>query len=216
MVAEPLERSSGMRVRVAPRVMDIQRRAMVDEPGATVPDEEVRVLGRPVRVGDEAVEPDDRGRSFRVHRRERRGRGRVEHQRPGQEVEPEIATAARPDEVLDLLVRLGVTERGIELHGDEVGHEQPERSSELAAEPLGDQCPGPLPGAAELHDIHPLVVRLDQAWQRAALAERRHVARRRHRPHRAEPTRPRCRPVQVRMDRTSGISTRGLALHDDV
>ena len=41
----------------------------------------------------------------------------------------------------------------------------------------GDERARALAGAAELHDVQPVVVGLDEAGQRAALAERRHVAR---------------------------------------
>ena len=142
-----------------------------------MPDEQVRVLRRAVGVRDERVEPDDVGREVGVDHLARRRRGRVERQRAGQEVHPEVQPAALPDQVVDLLVGLGVAERRVDLDPDEVGHGQADRACQLAGQPLRDERARPLPGAAELDDVQPVVVRLDEAGQRAALAQGRHVAR---------------------------------------
>ena len=71
------ERPTGMRVRFAPRVLHVQRGAVVDEPQAALPGEQVGIAGRPVDVGDERVEPARaRPRSRRRAARSRRaGRG---------------------------------------------------------------------------------------------------------------------------------------------
>ena len=59
----------------------------------------------------------------------------------------------------------------------ELGHRQAERARQLAGDHLGDERLRALAGAAELHDVQAVVVGLDEAGQRAALAQRRHVAR---------------------------------------
>ncbi len=106
-----------------------------------------------------------------------RGRGgRVERQRAGQEVHPEIEPGARPDEVVDLLVGFGVAQGRIDLDGDEVGHGQADRPPELAGKPLGDERARTLSGATELDHVQAVVVRLDQPGQRPALAQGRDVA----------------------------------------
>ncbi len=142
--------------------------------------------GGAVGVGHEGVEPDDVGREVGIDDVARRRRGRVERQRAGQEVHPEVQPAARADQVVDLLVGLGVAERRVELDADEVGHGQADRACQLAGQPLGDEGTRALAGAAELDDVQAVVVRLDEAGQRAALAQGRHVARGDHGPHHAE------------------------------
>ena len=59
------------------------------------------------------------------------------------------------------------------------------RACQLAGQPLRDEGTRALPGATELDDVEPVVVRLDQTGQRAALAQGRHVARGDDGPHHA-------------------------------
>ena len=75
---------------------------------------------------------------------------------------------------------------------DELGHGKPERARELAGDHLRDERLRPLPRAAELEDVEPVVVRLDERGQRAALAQGRHVARRRDPAHVRERIAPGC------------------------
>ena len=97
MVATPLERLVGVRVGISPGVMDVQGRPVVDAPDPAVPDEEVGVGDRAIRIGHEGIQPDKVRGHGRVHDR---SRSRVERQRPGQEIHPEVqapgATPARP------------------------------------------------------------------------------------------------------------------------
>ena len=135
---------------VAPGVVDVERRAVVDQPHPPVPDEHVRVLRRPIGVGDERVEPDDVGGPVRI--RHRVGGG-IERERPGQEVQADVPADARDQQVVDLLVRLRVGDLSGEIDADEVRHEEAERPTDLAGQPLRDECPRPLSGAAELDDV---------------------------------------------------------------
>ena len=57
------------------------------------------------------------------------------------------------------------------------GTSEAERARELAGDDLGDERLAALAGAAELEDVEAVVARLDERGQRAALAERRDVAR---------------------------------------
>ena len=136
---------------------------------------------------------------------------RVERQRTGQEVQAEVEPAARLHEVVDLLVGLGVAQVRVDIDERQVRHGQPDGARELAGQPLGDERPRTLAGAAELDHVQPVVVRLDEAGQRTALAQGRDVAGGGdHRRHPGETTGPRrgrgdgresgCRggPVQVR------------------
>ena len=107
----------------------------------------------------------------------------AERQRTGQEVHPQVQAVAGPDEVVDLLVRLGVAERAGDLDADQVRHGQADRPADLAGEPLGDQRARTLAGPAELDHVEPVIVGLDESGQRAALTQRRHVARGDHGPH---------------------------------
>ena len=180
MIADPLERPPRVGVRVAPGVVDVQRGAVVDEPRPAVPDEEVRVLGRAIRVRHERIEPDDVGREVGIDDVARGRRSRVERQRTGQEVHAQVQAAAGAHQVVDLLVRLGVAEGRVDLDRHEVGHGQADRPGQLAGQPFGDERARPLAGAAELDHVQAVVVGLDEAGQRAALAQGRHVPRRHH------------------------------------
>ena len=146
---------------------------MVDQPRAPVPVDEVGVRDGPVRVRDERVQPDDIGRHGRVD--DRRG-GRVERQGAGQEVEAEVDATAPVDEVLQLLVGLGVAEPGIDIDEHEVRHRQTQRTGDLAGQPFRHQRARSLARAVELHHVQAIVVRLDETGQRAALTQRRHIA----------------------------------------
>ena len=57
------------------------------------------------------------------------------------------------------------------------GTGKPGGARDLAGDELGDQRLRSLPGAAELEHVHAVVVGLDDRGQRAALAQRRDVAR---------------------------------------
>ena len=122
MLPDPLEGSARVLVGVAPRVVDIQRGAVIDEPWPAVPHEQVRVLHGSVRVGDERIEPHDVGGEGRIDDLARRRRGGVERERTGQEIHPEVQPAAGSDEIVDLLVGLGVAQRRIDVDPDEIRH----------------------------------------------------------------------------------------------
>ena len=79
------------------------------------------------------------------------------------------------EQVVDLLVGLGIGDPGGEIDTDEVRHEQPERAADLAGQPLGDERPRALPRAAELDDVQAVIVRFNEARERPALAKRGHV-----------------------------------------
>ena len=73
------ERTPRVLGRVPPGVVDVERRAVVDEVEPPVPDEEVGVPGRPVHVRHERVEPDDVRGQVRVRRGPDRPGGRRGH-----------------------------------------------------------------------------------------------------------------------------------------
>ena len=62
------------------------------------------------------------------------------------------------------------------------GTSRPSARADLAGDDLGDERPDALAGAAELEDVQPVVVGLDERRQRAALSQRGDVARRRDGP----------------------------------
>ena len=80
------------------------------------------------------------------------------------------------DELLQLLVRLGVAEAAVHVDRDDLGHRQPERPADLAGQPFGHERARTLAGGPELHHVQAVVVRLDEARQRPALAQGRDVA----------------------------------------
>ena len=101
---------------------------------------------------------------------------RIEGDRSGQVVERQVQAGAVVDQRVDLGVGLGARQVGIELGEDDLRHRQAERPRDLAGDELGDQRLRALAGAAELQHVQPVVVGLDDRRQRAAFAERRHVA----------------------------------------
>ncbi len=109
------------------------------------------------------------------------GRSGLYGSEPGRKSTPRLMPGARRDQLLDLGVGLGVAQRGVELDQHQLGDRQPERAGELAGHDLRRQRLRALPGAAELEDVEAVVVGLDDARQRASLAQGRHVARRGHR-----------------------------------
>ena len=72
VVADRRERAQRLGGRVLPRVLQVERGAVVDQPQPAVPEQQVGVLRRAVDVGRERVEPDDLGGQLRVGRRARR------------------------------------------------------------------------------------------------------------------------------------------------
>ena len=138
---------------------------------------QVGVARRPVDVGGEA--------SSQTMAAARSGSGagpdrRREGQRAGQEVEPDVGPGRSLEQVLDLAVRLGLGEGGVELDQHLVRHGQPEVAGDLARQELRDQRLPAVPGAEQLDDVEPVVVGLDERRQRPALAQGRHVPGRGH------------------------------------
>jgi hypothetical protein len=179
VLGESGERSPRVGRRIPPGVVDVERRAVVDQPRRPVPDEDVRVLRRAVRVCHQPVEPDDVG--CQLGRRERPDR-RVEGERPGQEVERDVRPGGARDQLLDLRIRLGAGEGGVQLDQHDLRDRQAQQPGDLARHELRDQRPGALAGGPELQDVQAVVVGLDEGRQRAALAQGRDVAGRRDGP----------------------------------
>ena len=158
-----------------PVVVEVQRRAVIDEPDVAVPDQEVRVAPGAVDVLHERVEPEHLAGELRLGRPAQR----VEAERAGQEVHAEVQALAGPQQVLDLRVGLADGDPGVEPGQHQLGYPQAQAAGELAGDDLGDQGERPLAGAAELHHVGAEVVRLDDGGQRPALAQRGHVPRHR-------------------------------------
>jgi hypothetical protein len=137
-----------------------------------VPHQDVRVAHGAIDVAHQRVEPDDARREARVGRVHQR----VEHHRAGKIVDREVEAAAVVDQRVDLGIRLGPRQVGIELGEDDFRYRQAEGASDLSRDQLGDERFRALPGAAELEDVHPLVIRFDDRRQRSSLAKRRDVA----------------------------------------
>ena len=66
---------------------------------------------------------------------------------PGRKSIPRFSPPLAPDQVVDLLIRLGVAEGRVDLDGDQVGDGQADRPRQLAGQPLGDERPRTLAGA---------------------------------------------------------------------
>src|SRR5438067_5027095 len=149
--------------------MEVERGAVVDEPGLVLPDKYVRVLSRAIHVRNQRVEPDNvRGKL----RQDPPAVGdRVEPGRAGKIAEAEIQAAAPLQEVLDLSVRLSEPEAFGKLDDCWVGHRQAHYAREPGGNRLGNECLWPLSGAAELKDELTRLIGVDDSRQRAPLTE---------------------------------------------
>ena len=124
---------------VVRRVVEVERRAVVDQPEPVVPHQHVGVARRAVDVGDVGVEPDDRARRASASGCSASG-SNVDRAR--QVVERQVEPGAvRSDQVLDLGVGLGAREVGIELDEDDLGHRQAERRARSRRRPARRSAP---------------------------------------------------------------------------
>ena len=155
---------------------------MVDQPGATVPQEHVWVARSPIDVRAEGVEPDDVRGSVRSDELWIDG---VDVERPGQEVDSAIQSGASRHELVDLRVGLGPAQRVRDLDQRDLRDQKPEPATELTDDDLRDQRFQALTGSAELRHVESVVVSLDQPWKRASFTQRSDIASRGHRPQHA-------------------------------
>ena len=139
--ADRRERAARLGRRVRPGVLAVERGAVVDQPQAAVPDQQVGVLRRAVDVGGQRIEPDDRRGQLRVGRR---ARGRRVGERAGQEVEPDVAARARAISSWISGSGSARAELRVDLHEHDLGHRQPDGAGELAGHDLGHQRLRPL------------------------------------------------------------------------
>ena len=184
------------------RMVKVQRGAMIDQPQLAVPHQHVRVPDGPVDVGDTGVEPDD----ARGEIRRKLLHDRIVGDRSRQEVERQIAPGAIVDERMDLGIGLGPRQVHIEVREHDLRHLQSERARNLPRHQLRDQRPRPLPRAAELQDIQPVVVGFDDGGKRAAFAQRRDVA--------GDVDRPEAGTVAIVARRGSIVRTRSRGSRD--
>jgi hypothetical protein len=89
--------------------------------------------------------------------------------------DPHVHPAARPEKVLDLRVPLGPAQRFRDLDHGHGRDGEPEFPGQLPHQDLGDEGPGSLPGAPELHHPQPAIPRLHHRRQRSPLSEGDHV-----------------------------------------
>ena len=144
---------------------------MIDEPESSVPHQHVRVARRPIDVGHVGVEPHDRRGEVRV----RLFGNRVEGHGARKVVEREVETGTRPDQVLDLRVRLSAGEFGVQRHEDDLRHWQPCRTGDLPGYQLSDERLGSLPRTAEFEHVHAIIIRFDNGWKRSPFAQRGNI-----------------------------------------
>ena len=100
---------------------------------------------------------------------------RVESGGTRQEVHGQVEAGARPEQVLDLLVRLARGDPGVQVGEGELRRPQAERAGKLTRDDLRDQRERPLARAAELEHVGAEVVGLHETRQAAALAQRGQV-----------------------------------------
>src|SRR3569623_1198865 len=173
-VVEARQRGTRVADAAVPRVVPVERRAVIDQPQLAAAPQEVRIAHRAVDVGDEHVERDDL--------RGERGIdglacGGVEAKRGGEEVEAEVVAFAGDEQVVDLRISVGEAEAFRDREAHELGDRQAGSGGERAGDHLGYERTEALPGRAELGDPQRTVGVLDETRQRTALAERQHVTR---------------------------------------
>jgi hypothetical protein len=154
-------------------MVEVQRGAVVDDPHAVVPAQQVGVAPGPVDVRDERVEPQDpRADPLRAARQLA-----VVAERSRQEIDAEVGSGAGVEQVLHLFVGFVARNCRVEVEHDQAGRRQPDPLGQPAGDHLGDEHAGALSGAAELADIGAEVVALNDPGQAAALSERGDVTR---------------------------------------
>ena len=102
----------------------------------------------------------------------------VEHEGAGQEIEAEVEAAAPMDRSCSSSSGSASPRPGSTSMNTSSGTVNPTARADLAGEPLGHEGTRTLARTMELDDVQPVVVGLDEARERAALAQRRDVARR--------------------------------------
>ena len=172
MLADHRKGAARVRRRAVPAMVEIQRRAVVDQPGVSMPDQQVRIPEAAIDIAHERVEPDD----FRCQGTRYALRDGIEIDRPREVIECEVEAVARLDEFLDFRVRLGPREFAIEFDEHELRHRQAEPACDLAGDQFGDQRLHTLAGAAEFQDVQAVVIAFDGGGQRTAFAQGRDVA----------------------------------------
>ena len=109
--------------------------------------------------------------------------GRVERQGAGQEVEPEVAPGAGPDEVVDLLVGLGVAQARVDLDRDEVRARAARACRPMApATHSATSARGPWPAPRNLTTYSPSSSASTRPGSEPPSRSGRHVAGRGHGP----------------------------------
>ena len=78
---------------------------------------------------------------------------RIEHRRPRQIIKRQVHPCTRLQQLANLIVRLVATERRVNLHEHNLRDPQPQSSSDLARQQLGNQRQDPLPRPSEFDDI---------------------------------------------------------------
>ena len=131
----------------ARRVVEVERRAVVDQPEPAVPEEQVRVLRGAVDVRHERVEPDDRGRELGRGRRPGR---RAERQRAREEVDAEVEARARASRSWISGSGSARAERGVELDERELGTRKPSARASSPATTSATSAFGPWPAPRNL------------------------------------------------------------------
>src|SRR5438034_8775074 len=106
---------------VGPGMVEVECRAMIDEPESPVPHEHVCVARRTIDVGHISVEPYDPGGKIGVDLLGNRIKG----DGTGQVVEREVETGTRSDQLLNLGVGLGASEVRVEFNEDDLRYGQP-------------------------------------------------------------------------------------------
>ena len=154
-------------------VMEVERRAVVDQPELAMPDQHVGVARRAVEVGDEGVEPDDARGELGIGL----AGERVEGERAGQVVEAEVECRALARIRSWISGSGSVRARSVSSSTKTIsGTGSPSARAISPATSSAISAFVPWPGAAELEDVQAVVVGLDHRRQRAALAQRRDVA----------------------------------------
>jgi hypothetical protein len=150
-------------------VVGVERRAVIDQPRRSLPDEEVGVAVGAIRIGRERVQPHDGGGERRADHL--RGRRRREVEGAVEISQPHVDAVTRPKQVTDLRIGLAPSERLGNLDQRELGSRKVERGRERSDDELGNERFRPLAGTAKLDDEHPSI-RIHHGGKRAAFAQR--------------------------------------------
>ncbi len=154
-------------------------RAVIDHPDPVMPAKHIRILGSPIHVRYQCIEPKDVGGKIRIERRCKRKSAR-------KKIDADVESGACAEKILDIRIGFRRSEIDIHIYENNFRYRQADRPCQSSEKNFRGQGKGSLTGAPELHDIEAVIVTLHETGERPPFAEGRDVSMRCNAPDRGE------------------------------